>query len=158
VVEGAAKGQLLVVEPERVDGHLAAAEEEDGPAGADELQGVLPRLGRADRLDDDVGAAAVARLGAELPRELPPLRPAADGDDVGAGVLRGGAEHEPDRPRAEDRDGLTLSDLGPLDPVQAAGERLHHRGHLGREAGRDGQEVALRDAPRHEQELGVRAV
>ena len=49
-------------------------------------------------------------------------------------------------------------DPGPLDPVQAAGERLHHGGDLGRERRRDGEEVALGDPRRDEQVLGVGAV
>ena len=47
---------------------------------------------------------------------------------------------------------------GARDAVQAARERLDQRGDLGREAGRDGEEVAARDPLRHEHELGVGAV
>ena len=47
---------------------------------------------------------------------------------------------------------------GALDAAQAARERLDHRGHLGREAPRDGQQVDARDRGRNQQVLGVRAV
>ena len=50
------------------------------------------------------------------------------------------------------------SHAGDVDPVQAARERLGHRGDLRREAGRDGEEVPARDPLGHEQQLGVRAV
>ena len=61
-------------------------------------------------------------------------------------------------PGAEDGHGLAGSDLRPVDPVQAARERLDHRGDLRVEAVRDGEEVARRDPLRHEQVLGIGAV
>ena len=45
-----------------------------------------------------------------------------------------------------------------VDPVQAAGERLGERGELGREPGRDGEEVLRRDPLGDEEKLRVRAV
>ena len=81
-----------------------AAEGEHGAAGPDELERELPRLGRAGRLDHDVGALAVAGLGAEERRERAPLGPAADADGPAAGVGDAGAEHQPDRPEADHRD------------------------------------------------------
>ena len=45
-----------------------------------------------------------------------------------------------------------------LDAVQAAGERLDERGHLGRQPGRHGQEVHTRDALGYDEQLRVRAV
>jgi hypothetical protein len=118
----------------------------------------VPGFGRAYRLDHDVGPRALAGLGPELAGELAPLRAAADRDDVRAGVPRRGAQHQPDRPRAEHGDGLAALDPRALDAAQAAGERLDHGGDLGSEPLRDGQKVALGDSGRHQQELGIRAV
>jgi hypothetical protein len=42
--------------------------------------------------------------------------------------------------------------------VQAAGERLHHRGHLRVEAVRDGEKIPRRDSLRYDQGLRVGAV
>ena len=157
VVEGAAECQLLVVKAEGVDRQLSAAEEDDRAARADELERVTPRSGRPHRLDDDVGASSVSRLGAELPpaRAAPagrrPRRPRAP-------ASRGGAQHEANRPGPDDGDGLARLHLGPLDAVQAAGQRLHHRGDLGGETERDGEEVVLGDPSRDEEQLGVGAV
>ena len=102
--------------------------------------------------------SAVAGARAELGRERAALGPAADGDDVRARVACGGAEHEPDGAEPEDGHGLAGSDLRPVDPVQAARERLDHRGDLRVEAVRDGEEVPRRDPLRHEQVLGIGAV
>ena len=84
-MEGAAHGQLLVVELEGVDGHLAPAEEDDRAAGANEPERVcqasaLPtaRSRRPRRFRP--------RLGSELPCELAAPRPAAHRDDPCAGV------------------------------------------------------------------------
>ena len=112
----------------------------------------------AHRLDDDVGGASVPGLGPERRRQLPPRGAAADGDDVRAGVLRRRTEHEPDRAWPDHGDGLAGLDRGPLDAVQAAGERLDEGRDLGGEAGRDREKVPLRDPGRHEQVLGVGAV
>ena len=90
--------------------------------------------------------------------ELAPLRAAADDLGRAAGVDDAGAEHQPDRAGAEDRDAISLPDLGSLDAAQAARERLDHRRHLRREPGGDGEEVDARDPLRHEHVLGVGAV
>ena len=111
------------------------------PPGADELERALPGLLGAGRLDHDVGALAVAGLAAEERHERAPLGAAADDLRPAAGVGDARAEHQPDRPGAEDRDAVSLLDLGPLDAAQAARERLDHRGDLRRRARRDGEEV-----------------
>jgi hypothetical protein len=136
----------------------AAAEEDDGPARADELDGVAPRFRRAGRLDDDVRAAPVLEIGAELRRDGAPLGAASDRDDVRSGVGGGGAEHEPCRAYAEDGDRLPGLDLRALDRVQAARERLDERGDLGGQALGDGEEAPRSDSLRDEHVLGVRAV
>ena len=123
----------------------------DRAAGAHEAQGVLPGLGGADRLDDDVGALRRRPAPRRTRARARAAPPAPDDDDVRARVLRRRAEHEPDRPRPQDRDRLPGLDPGPLDSVQAAGERLDHGGDLRRERRRDGEEVALGDPRRHEQ-------
>ena len=87
------EGQLLVVQAVRVDGHLSAAEEDDGAAGPDEVDRVAPGLRRADRLDHDVGSAAVARHRAEERRQRAPLRPPADHHRPCARVGHARAEH-----------------------------------------------------------------
>jgi hypothetical protein len=51
-----------------------------------------------------------------------------------------------------------MFDSGPLDAVEAAGDRLDHGGNVRWERRRDGEEVARRDPLRHEQILGVGAV
>jgi len=68
------------------------------------------------------------------------------------------AQSEADRPGAEHGHRLAGPHLGALDPVQAAGKRLHQRRDLGREPRRGGEEVALGDPGRDEQVLGVGAV
>ena len=139
VVERAPQRQLLVVEPVRVDAELraglAAAEVEDGAAGADELQRSLPRVVRAGSFDHDIGALAVAGRTGELGDEGTPLRTAADDLGPPAGVGDARAQHQADRPRAEDRDPVAGLDCRPFDTAQAAGERLDHRRDLGREPG-----------------------
>ena len=161
VVERAAQRQLLVVEAVAVDGQLGAArqpaEEDDGAAGADELERVAPRLLGAGRLDHDVGLLG-GRAGAELARELAALLAAADDERPPAGVGDAGAEHQPDRPGAEDRDRVALLDPGAVDAVQAQASGSIERGDLGREPRRDGQEVAAGDPLGDEDQLGVGAV
>ena len=110
VVERAANRQLLVVQAERVDPRLCVtrqpAEHHDRPARTHELDRVGPRLLRAGRLEHDVRPAPVARLGAERVDELAPLLAAADDHRPAAGVGDARREHQPDRPGAEDRDGV----------------------------------------------------
>src|SRR5437870_5806651 len=72
---------------------LEPAEEEDGTAGTHEVERVAPRLFRPRRLDDDVGAAAVTRLGTELARELAGRVCRNDSP----AVLGEAAEHVPER-------------------------------------------------------------
>ena len=98
----------------------------------------------------------VARLGAEQRRERPPLGPRPDADRPAASVGDAGAEHQPDRPEPDHGDGVPGRDARRVDAVQAAGERLDHRRELGRDPGRDGEEVDPGDALGHEDELGVR--
>ena len=155
VVERAAERQLLVVEPVRVDAQfgagLAPAEVEDGAAWADELERPLPGRFRPRRLDHDVRSVAVAARPGEIGHERAPLGAAADDLGSAARVGDARAQHQPDRPGAEDRDPVTRLDPRPLDAAQAARERLDHRRHLGLEPGRDGQEIDLRDrAPARE--------
>ena len=110
------------------------------------------------RLDHDLRAFAVARNSAEEGCELAPLRPAADELRPTARVDDAGAQHQPDRPGAHDRDSIPRPDLRALDATEAARERLDHRRHLGRQPRRDGEEIDARDPLGHEQELGVGAV
>ena len=128
------------------------------PPGPDERERALPRLDRARRLDHDVGALGVGGDRAERRRERAPLLAGADADRAAAGVGDARAEHQPDRPEADDRDGVAALHAGDVDAVEAAGERLGHRGDLGREARRDGEEVRPRDPLGDEQQLGVGAV
>ena len=117
-------------------GELAAAEEEDGAPGADEPRASCHALGGPSRLDDDVRAPPVSRLGAEVAGKLAPLGPAADRHHSCPGVPGGRAQHQADRPGPEHGHRLAGFHLRPLDPAEATGERLHHRGDLRREAGR----------------------
>src|SRR5438445_4073136 len=134
---------------------LEPAEEEDGTAGTHEVERVAPRLFRPRRLDDDVGAAAVTRLGTELAREL---ASAADRDGTCTGVGDARAEHQADRAGADHGDGVFGPYAGTLDAVQAAGERLDHRRDLRRESVWDGEEIDAGHSLRHDEPLGVRAV
>ena len=162
VMEGAAQRQLLVVEPVRVDAELGAglpaAEVDDGAARADELERPLPRLVRSGRLDHDVGTLAVAGLAAELRDERAPLGSPADDLGTAACIGDAGAQHQPDRAGAEDRDPVAGRDARTLDAAQAARERLDHRRDLGREPRRHGQEVDRGDLGRNDEQLRVGAV
>ena len=133
-----------------------AAEQHHRPAGAHELDRVGPRLLRAGRLEHDVRPAPVARLGPERACERTPLLSAADEHRPATGVGDAGGEHQPDRPRAENRDGVARLDAGALDAAQAAGERLEQRGDLRREAGRDVVQIDRRDPLRHDEPIRVR--
>ena len=84
--------------------------------------------------------------------------PRADADGPAARVGDAGAEHQADRAEPDHGDGVACRDAGPFDAVEAARERLDHRGDLRRHPWRDGEEVRARDALRHEDELGVGAV
>ena len=68
------------------------------------------------------------------------------------------AEHQPDRPGADDRDRVAALHARDVDAVEAAGERLGHRRDRRLEPGGDGEEVGAGDPRGHEQQLGVRAV
>ena len=109
-------------------------------------------------LDHDVGSCAGARLGPEGGSERASLRPRADADRPPAGVGDARAEHEPDRAEADHGDRVPGLDVGRVDAVQTAGERLDHRRELRRHPCRHLQEVRPRDPLGHEQELGIRAV
>ena len=82
---------------------------------------------------------------AEERRERAALGASADDLRPPAGVADARGEHQPDRAGADDRDPVAGRDPGALDAAQAAGERLDHRGDLGREAARDGEQVDARD-------------
>ena len=88
--------------------------------------------------------------------ERAPLVAAADDHRPAAGVGDARREHQPDRPRAENRDRLPRLDPGALDAAQAARERLDHRRDLGRETGRNVVEVDRRDPLGHDEPVGVR--
>ena len=77
---------------------------------------------------------------------------------MAAGVGDARAEHQPDRAEADDRDRVPALHAGDIDAVEAAGERLGHRGDLGGEPRRDGEEVRPRDPLGDEEQLGVGAV
>ena len=128
------------------------------PPGRTSSSAQLPRLGRAGRLDHDVGALAGAELGPERRCQRPPLGPRADADRVAAGIGDARAEHQPDRAEPDHRDGVAGRDARRVDAVQAAGERLDHRRELRRHPRRHGEQVLGGDARRHEDELGVGAV
>ena len=161
-MERSAHGQLLVVDPVRVERHLAlageSAEEDGGAAGTDERDRVAPALRRAGRLDRDVDVPSVAGDGAELRCERAPLRAAADEHRLRARVRDARAEHQPDRAGAEHRDGLSLGDARALDAADAAGERLDERSDLRRQPGRHRHEIDARDSLRHDEQLRVGAV
>src|SRR5439155_504862 len=82
------------------------AEQDDGAACADELRCVAPAGFGSRRLDRDVGVLAVARLRAELARERASLFASADDDGTAACIRDARAEHQSDRPGAEDGDGI----------------------------------------------------
>ena len=75
-----------------------------------------------------------------------------------SGVYDAGAQHEADRAEPHHRDGVPVPHARDVDAVQAAGQGLGELGDLGREAGRNGEEVASCDALGDEQELRVRPV
>jgi hypothetical protein len=162
VVKGADEGELLVVEAIRVEQQLGAAlpaaEEEDLAAGADELDGVGPRLLGASGLDHEVGALPVSGSRAEIACQLLAFLAAADNDHVGARILGGRAEHQPDRPGADHCNGLAGLDPRAGDAVETAGERLEECSDLGGEARRHGQQVPLGDVRRDEHILRIGAV
>ena len=162
VMESAADGDLLVVDPVRVERHAGVArqpaEREHRTARAHELERPLPGVHRSDGLDHDVGTHAVCQDGAELRRQCAPLIAAADADRRRTGVTHAGAQHQTDRAEADDGDRVALADTRRLDSVEAAGERLDHRRDLRGEPVGDTEHGPVGDARRDEQVLGVRAV
>ena len=147
VVEGAAQRHLLVVDAVRVDRRReprAAGRRTRAPCrpGARaRARSPRPRPCRRPR-SRRPRPRPVAGVAPNERRERAPLRAGADADGPAAGVGDARAEHQPDR--AERRRSATVSPAlhaGALDAVEAAGERLDHRGDLGREPGRDGEEV-----------------
>ena len=153
--------QLLVVQPVGVDRRpgLArqAAEHDDGAARPHELDRVRPRLLIPGRLDHDVRLTAVPHFRAELLDERAALLAAPDDHGPAACVRNARRQHQPDRPGAEDRDGVAGGDSRPLDPAQAARERLDHRRHLRRDSTRHVVQVDRRDPLGHDEPLGIRA-
>ena len=87
-------------------------------------------------------------------RKRVPRGSPSDRGDVAARIRHARAEHEPDRPGAEDGDEVARAELGPLDRVEAAGERVDERRDGRIEPPRDGVEVDLRDPGRDEHALG----
>jgi hypothetical protein len=162
VVERADEAHLLVVDAVRVDGDACVpretAERQHGAPRPHQRERPLPGVDRAGRLDCDVHAVGIAADRAERGGECAALLARADPDRTSAGVGHAGAEHQPDRAEADDRDVLSVLDPGHVDAVEAAGERLRQRRHLGGEAGRHGEEIPRGDPLRHEEQLGIRAV
>ncbi len=124
VVVGAGQRDLVVVHARGRDGEgavaRAAAEQVHGAARRGHRDGELPRLRAADRLDHEVGAAALGelahplgvrwparrldRLGrAEAARRGEPLGVGVEHDRLGAGRGEQRALHQPERARAEHR-------------------------------------------------------
>ena len=162
VMERADEPDLLVVDPVRVDRDARsareAAEREHRAAGADEPERGVPGLLGPGRLDHDVCPLRLAGAGPEERRQLAPLRPPTDDHRAPARVGHAGAQHQPDRSGTDDRHGVAVLHARDVDAVEAARERLGHRGDLRRKTRRDGEEVPARDPLRHEKQLGVRAV
>ena len=115
---------------------------------------------REDLLDAVVLAGhpgVVDRLPDRVERDLEPF-----GGDIRQEHLRGTpvSRHHglpaPDRPGAEDHDGVAEPDVQLFDPVQRAGERIGHRREIARQLRRQRDQVLRRDR-RHARSLGVRA-
>ena len=135
-----------------------ATEGEHRPARPDELERRAPRLRPSRRPRSRRRRPRRALLGAEPRRER----------------RRSGREPTPTgQPPASATHAQSISPIGPspitatvsprrdscrLYAVEAAGERLHHRGELGRDSRRDSEQVRAGDPLRDEDELAVRAV
>ena len=153
---------LLVVNAVRVDVHARvsrkAAERDHGAARPDERECPLPSIHRPGRLEHHVGAFRLGADRAEGRSERAPLLARADTERHAAGVGDARTQHQPDRPEADDRDPVPALHASHLDSVEAARERLGHRGELGRDTGRNRYEVPGGDALWYEEQLGIGAV
>jgi hypothetical protein len=101
---------------------------------------------------------AVAGGRAELRGERAALGPPADCNHVRAASRAAAQSMSPMGPGPRTATVWPAPTSALVDPVQAARERLDHRGDLRVEAVRDREEVPRRDPLRHEQVLGIGAV
>ena len=180
VVERCFQSDFGVVQAIGFELHLgaagASAEEVDGAAFADHVDGPLPSFGTADRFDDHVAAALLRREradGVDHVWNLGGLNDFVrahvfggfdlavafdDGDHVasdGAGDLN---EHQSDGAAAENGDGVADLDTGLVQAAEDAGQRLGHGGVFHADVGRDDQHVGFNDAARNANVFGVSTV
>ena len=180
VVERRFQGDFGVVQAIGLELHLgsagASAEEIDGAAFADHVDGPLPGFGAADGFDHHVASALLRREradGVHYVRNFSGLNNlvrahvlggfdlavALDhGDHVasdGAGDLN---EHEADGASTEDGDGVADLDSSFVQSAQNAGQRLGHGGVFDADVGRNDQHVGFNDAAWNADVFGVGAV
>ena len=154
----------------------AAAEEVDGAAFADHIDGPLPGFGTAHGFDHNIASALLRRKRADGVDYIGnfgglnnfvrahvfggfDLAVALDDRNyVAADSASYLYEHEADGSAAENGDGIADLDSGFVQSAQDAGQRFGHGGVFYADVGRNDQHVGFDNAARHADVFGVGAV
>jgi len=179
VVEAGLAGDFGVVEQGRIQVHLAlvgaAAEEVDGAAAADHVDGPLPCLLLADGFDGDVHAAPVRHfadrfhrvavlpghdqvVGAESRRAIQLGLPSAHRDHAATVKLGQFDEHQPNRTQTDNGDGIAGAGSRFLKTAHDTRQRFHQGRILIADFVGNKVCIALHDARREADVLGIGAV